>query len=251
MAMPKRKLYENFVWISYADLVTGVMISLALILVVTEKSKSNFAERAIADVDKARRSFNKVNDAVIKLVNKKLDCRNVKVSKRDTQPQTIQITYREGDESSWFSSGSYELREHAKTCLSVFGKIWLREMYRENQRQQIKIKSLIVEGHTDSRARAGVQGHGEEANFLDNLELSQQRAFAATHYIFRVTPASHMSLPHEFDIWKRKTLSANGRSFADRIYKKGKEDFANSRRVEFKYTLQHDYGKYHELKKNY
>ena len=188
---------------------------------------------------------------MIKLVKKKRDCRNVVISKRIEQPQTIQITYREGGKNSWFSSASYELRKHAKKCLSLFGRIWLREMYKENQRQQIKIKNLIVEGHTNSRARAGTRGRGEEANFLDNLELSQQRAFAATRYIFKVTPASRMNLPKGFDVWKRKTLSANGRSFADRIFKKNKEDFANSRRVEFKYILQHDYDKYHEIKENY
>ena len=249
--MSKRKFHENFVWISYADLVTGIMISLALILVVTEKSRSDYVDSAVKPVVEARHGFNKVNSAVIKLVKKKKVCRNVLISKRKGQPQTIQVTYREGTKDSWFSSGSFELRKHAKKCLAAFGKIWLRRMYQENKRQKIKVKNLIVEGHTNSKSRSEARGQGEEANFLDNLELSQQRAFAATRYIFKVTSARKMNLPRNFDTWKRKTLSANGRSFADRIYKRNREDFANSRRVEFKYILQHDYDKYHELKKNH
>ena len=250
MNKKNKKGEDSFVWLSYSDLSTGLMISFILIFIVTENKNTNFMKSAIEPVVEAREAFNKTNEVVIKLVRKKNRCKGAVITSRSGYPDTIQITYKEGRKNSWFSSGNYRLRKHAKGCLSSFGKIWLREMYRENKKHSIKIKNLIIEGHTNSLAMGKSRGKGSEVNFLDNLELSQQRAFEATKHILRVTPARIMGFSNNFDTWKRRILSANGRSYSDRILKKSRnEDFENSKRVEFKYILQHNYEKYDEIKR--
>ena len=252
MSKKVKKTQENFVWLSYSDLATGLMISFILIFIVMDKKNTDFMKDAIEPVVDARRAFNKVNELVIKLIKRKKVCNGAVITSRPGQPETIQIMYKEGWKNSWFKSGSFELQSHAKKCLYSFGKIWLSEMYKENSKQSVQIKNLIIEGHTNSLARAKVRGKGNEANFLDNLELSQQRAFETTKYILKVTPSNGLGLPQKFDKWKRKRLSANGRSYSDRVFKKNKrEDFANSKRVEFKYTLQHNYDSYGEIKRRY
>ena len=217
-----------------------------------DKKNTDFMKDAIEPVVDARRSFNKVNELVIKLIKKKKVCNGTVITRRPGQPESIQIMYKEGWKNSWFKSGSFDLESHAKKCLYSFGKIWLREMYKESSKHSIQIRNLIIEGHTNSLVRAKVRGKGNEANFLDNLGLSQQRAFETTKYILKVTSAEKMRLHEKFDTWKRKRLSANGRSYSDRVFKKNKrEDYTNSKRVEFKYTLQHNYDSYSEIKKRY
>lgn len=233
-----------------------------------DKKNSDYMEDAIEPVVNARKAFNKVNEMVIILVKKRKVCDGAIITSRPNQPETIQIMYKEGRKNSWFTGGSYALESHAKKCLNTFGKIWLTQMYKENEGQEVKIQNLIIEGHTNSLARFKVQGKGLEANFLDNLELSQQRAFETIKYIIEVTQFSKIGMSKKFDLWKKEKLSANGRSFSDLIYipintykgdcdgktvnyKRCREDTANSKRVEFKYTLQHNYKSYNEIKNRY
>ena len=228
MTKRRKKTQENFVWLSYSDLATGLMISFILIFMESHR-------KTVEPVKNSREAFNSVNEQVIKLIKREKDCRGAKITSRIDHPETIQIQYESKRGSSWFKNGRFKLEPHAKKCLSRFGKIWLREMYKENENRSVKIRSLIVEGHTNSRRRQ--RWMSEEENFISNLELSQQRAFEAIKHILKTTPARKIRLPEKFDKWKRKKLSAHGRSYSDKIFKNKKEDFSNSKRVEFKYTL--------------
>ena len=164
MSKKVNKQQENFVWLSYSDLATGLMISFVLIFVVMNKKNTDFMKDIIEPVVDARRAFNKVNELVIKLIQKKKVCSGAVITSRSGQPETIQITYKEGWKNSWFKSGSFELESHAKKCLYSFGKIWLREIYKENSKHSVQIRNLIIEGHTNSLARGKVRGKGNEAN---------------------------------------------------------------------------------------
>ena len=228
MIKKRKKSQENFVWLSYSDLATGLMISFILVFMESHR-------KIVEPVKHSREAFNNVNEQVIKLIKREKNCKGAKISSRIDHPETIQIQYESRKGKSWFKNGRFKLEGHAKRCLSRFGKIWLREMYKENEKRSVKIRSLIVEGHTNSHRRQ--RGMSEEENFISNLELSQQRAFETIKYILKTTSARKIRLPKKFDKWKRKKLSAHGRSYSDKIFKNKREDFSNSKRVEFKYTL--------------
>ena len=82
----------------------------------------------------------------------------------------------------------------------------------------------MIEGHTDTTA-----------DYLYNLELSQQRALAVAKYCL---DEKSSSIPENQIEQLQKIMTANGRSFSNPIYKEdGSVDMDASRRVEFKFRL--------------
>ena len=243
MGKKKESIQESFVWFSYADLATGLMISFILVFMIVNKENAGAVKEYLEPARNSKEAFDKVNERIVQIIEKKEDCSGSEIDIRQGQPETIQVTYIEGDKRSWFKNGQFTLETHAKRCLSKLGKIWLKEMYKEDEKQGVKIKILIIEGHTNSqRLRRGVEKFGD-VNFLDNLELSQQRSLEVSKYIMKTTPFYKMGLPKKFDNWKKKKMTASGRSFSDRVFKKNdsnrpEEDLSKSRRVEFKYILE-------------
>ena len=86
------------------------------------------------------------------------------------------------------------------------------------------ISEVIIEGHTDTTA-----------DYLYNLELSQQRALAVAKYCLDEKSSSVSKDQIE---QLQKIMTANGRSFSNPVYNSdGSIDMDASRRVEFKFRL--------------
>ncbi len=116
-----------------------------------------------------------------------------------------------------FDVGSYEIKNDAKIklkeTLSPYFDILLSEAsMRDN------IDKIIIEGHTDS-----------DGTYMNNLELSQKRALSVMALIYSWDERKNPLLQHY--------LSAQGRSYSDRILKNGVEDKEASRRIEIKFSL--------------
>ena len=137
-------------------------------------------------------------------------------------PQTGAIVL---DSSVLFAFRESELTPEGEQILyeilPVYCEVLLSEQYADY------VAEIIIDGYTDS-----------QGDYLSNLELSQNRAFAVASYLHMISGA--FLDPNSQKVLQEK-LTANGRSESNLILdENGQEDRAASRRVEVKFRLKDD-----------
>ena len=121
-----------------------------------------------------------------------------------------------------FELGRYDLSDRGRAFIDRFLPVYLNVLFSEEYRPYVA--EIIIEGHTDSLG-----------GYIDNLELSQQRALAVASYVLEdgytgISAAQKTQL--------RAVATANGRSFSDPVLdENGNENMDASRRVVFKFRL--------------
>ena len=121
-----------------------------------------------------------------------------------------------------FDTGESQLTAAGRERIDAFLPVYLDVLFSEEYRGYVS--EIIIEGHTDS-----------VGNYIDNLLLSQQRAYNVASYVLAdnypyITAGQRAHL--------RDVATANGRSFSDLIYNAdGSENQSASRRVVFKFRL--------------
>lgn len=116
-----------------------------------------------------------------------------------------------------FDKGEYVLKQSSKSELKSLFIEYIKALM-NNKSIQTHIDKIVIEGHTDS-----------DGEFLFNLELSQKRAYAVMNYLLGLDFVKEHHL--------KNLMVASGRSYLDLIEGKGKEDKAQSRRIEIKFML--------------
>ncbi len=137
-------------------------------------------------------------------------------------PQTGAIVL---DSSVLFALRESELTEEGAQILyqilPVYCEVLMSEKYRDY------VAEIIIDGYTDS-----------QGDYLSNLELSQNRAFAVAAYLLSIS-GSFMDADSEKALQEK--LTANGRSESNLVMdENGNEDRDASRRVEVKFRLKDD-----------
>lgn len=119
-----------------------------------------------------------------------------------------------------FDTARNELKDSGKALLDAIIPAYVRIlMSRENAAY---IGEIIIEGHTDT-----------SGSYLVNLELSQERALAVARYCMEMPGLSASER-----LKLQSILTANGRSYADPVYRSdGSVDMEASRRVVFKFRM--------------
>ena len=121
-----------------------------------------------------------------------------------------------------FAYNKYELTESGKQFIDRFLPVYLNVLFSADYRPYVA--EILVEGHTDSTG-----------SYIDNLELSQQRALAVASYVL---DDDYRGISAEQKRQLRVVATANGRSFSDPVLDaNGNEDMDASRRVVFKFRL--------------
>ena len=121
-----------------------------------------------------------------------------------------------------FDTNRNELKDSGKALLNAFLPVYIRTLMSE--KNEGYVGEIIIEGHTDT-----------SGSYLHNLALSQERALAVAEYCLgpemtELTSAEKQML--------QRILTANGRSYADPVYKAdGTVDMEASRRVVFKFRM--------------
>ena len=121
-----------------------------------------------------------------------------------------------------FDTNHNELKDSGKALLNAFLPVYIRTLMSEENEGYVG--EIIIEGHTDT-----------SGSYLHNLALSQERALAVAEYCLgpemtELTSAEKQML--------QRILTANGRSYADPVYKAdGTVDMEASRRVVFKFRM--------------
>ena len=120
-----------------------------------------------------------------------------------------------------FDKGSANLKESSKKELE---KVFINYIgaLTSNTNIRNQLDRIVIEGHTDS-----------DGDYLFNLSLSQQRAYAVMNYLLSLDFTKENNI--------KPLLVASGRSFLDTIYnKQGLENKEASRRIEIKFRLKND-----------
>ncbi len=121
-----------------------------------------------------------------------------------------------------FKAGVYELTPVQKTFLELFSAKLLAAL----QSYKNEIDALRINGHTSSEWK----GADFTDRYLNNAELSIQRAFSVLSHIFRHKPNA------SYQQWLTEVLSNDGYSYSKMI-KNPDEDREASRRVAFEIVL--------------
>lgn len=162
---------------------------------------------------------------IIRRLSQELRRNNISV---EVDPQTGAIIL---PGAMLFDSGKTDLKESAANYLDSFLRVYLSVLMSDEFKPYIS--EIIIEGHTDSTGKNGMDP------YLYNLELSQQRALSVANYVL---DESYMTgvlrLDRRSAAAFRKMISAAGRSYSDLKYNAdGSENKEASRRVEIKFSL--------------
>ncbi|WP_413292323.1 OmpA family protein [Bdellovibrio sp. HCB185ZH] len=258
MKAKRKQPQENFVWISYSDLSTTLMLCFILIFLVTLYERDKNASQAekyllqaqtvTREVYDARSSYIESLKEIVKAMqaNKTRNgCEDVDW-KVDEQGNAIQMFFKTS--GGWFADGSSTISPMGRKCLNSFAYSWLLGLYAKSEHRD-RIDRLVIEGHTNSKPPTDKR----EDPYLYNLKLSQARAYEAANFIFQnlqnqpdmQSRISKFSW-NEFVTWRNHVLTATGRGSAEPILlaQGGQEDFEKSKRIEFKFTIKHNYEGY-------
>lgn len=215
----KRRYYKNIeegssYWLSIGDLMASVLIIFILIFVYQVLDMNEKIEKK----DQIIKEITNTKNKIIEKLSGEFDKDTLKII---IDPKTGAIKL---DEKILFSTGEYKLKEEGKEYLRKFVPIYTELLLSDSEIKE-SLAQIIVEGHTD-----------DIGSYMNNLELSQKRAFAVVDFIFNGMP--DFSNKEEL----KKYITANGRSFMKTIKNEqtGEIDRDKSRRVEFQFKLKED-----------
>lgn len=169
----------------------------------------------------------------------------------DEAGNSIQMFFKTN--GGWFKDGSSVISQSGRKCLNSFAYSWLLSLYGQTKYRE-KIDRLVIEGHTNSRPPAD-KTHDP---YLYNLKLSQDRSYAAADFILQTLheqPDFKQQIENfnwdEFVFWRNHVLTATGRGSAEPILlaDSQSEDLEKSKRIEFKFTIKHNYKGYEKILK--
>ena len=243
---------ENNFWISYADLMAGLLFVFILVVgavimkysyVTSElleqkqsiaklekqaKQKQEAAEKLQKELEKQKKEAAQVKDeldhtkeTIYKLTSIKT---NVIKKLRQKLGDKIAIDPKSGSLSIagniLFDQNKHTLKENAKIRLTSILSEYI-EVLMEDKEIRENLDRIIIEGHTNS-----------DGTYLHNLELSQKRALEVMKFLLTLQP--------ELENHLKGYVAASGRSETDLVIKSGREDKFASRRIEIKFRLKND-----------
>lgn len=217
-----REEEETNYWISFNDLMSGLLIIFILLFIYTMLDYTQDAEELESiqnELEETKQMVIELSSTrakIISLLQEAFERENIDIT---VDANTGAIKLKEG---ILYDIGKSEIKEEGKLFLERFIPIYLHILL-ENQEIEGELAEIIIEGHTDN-----------VGSYLYNLNLSQDRAFNVVEFL----------LSDEFKYDKKqklqKYLTANGKSYSNLIYIDKKVDKESSRRVEFKFRLKEE-----------
>ena len=203
--------FPNF-WISYSDLMAGLLLVFVLLLIVAmfHYAESVRRKQVVLDAQEDKLvAFHELQQNLIHELEIALADEIVIID-----PQTGVLQINAGilfgeDEASLRPEG----RERLDHIFDAYFRVVLAPRFRDS------IKQIEIEGHTNSNGP-----------YLYNLELSQQRALAVMKALLAQAGPDREVL--------EQLVTAGGRSFSYLVRdEQGREDPIRSRRIEIKFRL--------------
>ncbi|WP_042355655.1 OmpA/MotB family protein [Bacillus rubiinfantis] len=211
--MRTRKREEVNYWMSYADLMSAMLMVFALLLTLVILDYKELLDKK----EKEIKQVVSVKTEIIKALTEKFKESNMAI---EIDQQTGAIRF---PGSVLFSTNSAEISPKGKKFLDAFIPKYLDILLQD--RFKGEISSIMIEGHTDRKG-----------TYMYNMRLSQDRAFSVLNYIYSddIPDFSKSEISKSF-------ITANGRGYNQPLKNKsGKYDPDRSRRVEFMFRLKDD-----------
>jgi chemotaxis protein MotB len=208
----KKRTEVNY-WMSYADLMSAMLMVFALLLTLVILDYRELFEKKEKEIQEVV----SVKTEIIKALTEAFEKSNMAI---EIDQQTGAIRF---PGSVLFETNSSEISNEGKAFLKQFIPKYMGILLQDRFKDEIS--SIIIEGHTD-----------RQGTYMYNMSLSQERAYSVLEYIYS----------DEFPNFKERELSkkyitANGRSFSSPLTnEKGEYDANRSRRVEFLFRLKDD-----------
>lgn len=224
---------ETSYWLSYSDMMAALLLIFVLIISFTmlqakrqyeEKEQELEAQQKLIEKQQVQMEAQQeqldkiigVRGDLITALRDEFDGSDLKVS---VDSQTGAITF---DSSVLFDSNKSDIKESGITFLNQFLPRYFNVLLEKGFKEYVS--EIIIEGHTDTKA-----------DYMYNLELSQQRALSVAKYCL---DEKESTLSKKKIEELQKIVTANGRSYSDPIYNSnGSVNMSASRRVEFKFRL--------------
>lgn len=217
---------ESF-WVSYTDLMSGLLVIFALVLMVAMFNMQSTFEESKAAIAEKEEALKKQNEMIEEIVGVKMEIiRELVATFKDSNlnmevdQQTGAIRFSGG---VFFETNSSEVSPTGQKYLEEFIPKYIGILLSDQFRDEVS--QIIVEGHTDTAS-----------GYLYNLKLSQDRALSVVQ---KISAPEFPNFEHREEL--SKVITANGRSFSVPILnEEGQIDAEKSRRVEFKFRLKDD-----------
>lgn len=207
----KRRIEEgNGYWISFSDLMSGVLIIFMLLFIYKILDYQNNIESKEAMIE----SLSSTRAQIITMLQEEFEKEDIDIL---IDPKTGAIRL---SEAILFDYGRNELKEEGKSFLQKFIPIYVRILF-SDEKIKSQVSQIIIEGHTD-----------DSGDYIYNLKLSQERALSVVEYLI----GDGFNYDYKNDL--QYNLTANGRSFSELITNEDSTVNADaSRRVEIKFRL--------------
>lgn len=197
-------------WISFSDLMSGVLIIFILLFIYKILDYQNNIESKEAMIE----SLSSTRMQIISMLQEEFEKENIDIL---IDPKTGAIRL---SEAILFDYGKNELKEDGKQFLQKFIPIYVKILFGTDDIKS-QVSQIIIEGHTD-----------DAGDYIYNLKLSQERALSVVEYLI----GDGFNYEYKNDL--QYNLTANGRSFSELIRNEDESVNADaSRRVEIKFRL--------------
>ena len=200
-------------WLSYADLLAGLLMVFALLLLTAFHTYQNRA-RSIQDLVETRQA---ITDSLL-----------VRFEGRPfVQVDTVTGSVRFGSDVL-FNLDSSELLPDGRAGRRAFAADYLPVVLGVPRFSE-HLEEIVIEGHTDPDGPFPPSQVDE--NYMYNLRLSQDRASSAMQFI--------LGQADEYEDELRRYVTANGRSFSDLVFEQDSTTVNKdaSRRIEVRFRL--------------
>lgn len=199
-------------WLSYSDLMAGLLMAFALMLMVALYQQGRRECEIV------------VYEATADTIRTLLDTRQRVI--RELQEQYVAGGQVEVDSSGTVRFAGSLLFDQASAEVSPDGRVELAAFAKEyfprllgNPDFRSQLKRIVVEGHTN-----------DDGSYEFNLALSHNRSLAVMEVLLEEAEA------HRDDL--QQFVTANGRSFADLVrFPDGRVDRVSSRRIEIQFQM--------------
>ncbi|MFI2813215.1 MULTISPECIES: OmpA family protein [Microbulbifer] len=205
---------EDSEWVSLSDLMAGLMMVFLCIAVVMMRSVMEEREKIRALAEDYRDNQLAIYQALRDEFRNDLPRWGASIDK-----EKLAIAFNNSD--AMFQAGAAEMNRTATEVMRSFFPRYIRAL----KPYMDSISAIHIEGHTSSEWGGDV---GPQANYFNNLALSQERSRAVLRFVHTLVPAAEAAT-------MQSLVAAVGYSSARPVlHTDGSEDAEKSRRVAFR-----------------
>ena len=202
---------ENVFWTTMSDMFLGLMMVFMTLFIFAMSGYSEIKVQA-----------QRIQSEVAQDLAKELRQRNVDA---DVDLMTGQVKI---SDLELFDVGSAELTKKGRVYLNTLFPAYVDIIF-SNPAFSNRITYIQIQGHADSQGFKAAST--KEEQYIMNLDLSARRAIAVQSYLLKT------GYNKQYTDKLMKMMVAEGKSNSEPIIENGKENYAKSRRVEFRLVL--------------